>query len=317
VTTLVTGATGCLGLHLVRRLVARGDDVRALVRDGTDASALRGLGVELARGDICEDGSVRAAASGCALVFHLAGVVSHERRDWAGLHAVNVEGTRRLLAEVEPEARVLHVSSVAAIGPVAAPAERADERQELPASAATLPYAATKRAGEVAALDAAAAGRDVVVANPGFLLGPGDVHRVSTWPVTAYVRGRLRFTTAGGLSFVDARDVADGLVSLAEHGRPGERTILAAESGNVEWDVFFRLVATVSGARRRQVRLPRAFVGLAGIVPGPISAGEARAAARWWFYSGAKAERELGFRVRSLAETIADTLADQLPRQDH
>jgi dihydroflavonol-4-reductase len=309
VTTFVTGASGFLGGHLVRLLVERGDEVRALVRAETDATPLRELGVEVVRGDVREDGAVRAAADGCALVFHLAGIVSHRRSDLPLLRAVNVEATRRLLVEVEPAARVVHVSSVAAVGPIASAAQRADERQTLPASAAGLPYAATKRQGELVALAAAAAGRDVVVANPGFLLGPGDVHGVSTWPVSAYVDGKLRFVTAGGLSFVDARDAAAGLVALAEGGRAGERTILAGEAGNLAWGAFFRLVASVAGVRRRMLRVPRAAVALAALAPGPLDADEARAAARWWFYSGAKAERELGFRTRPLAETIEATLS--------
>jgi dihydroflavonol-4-reductase len=200
---------------------------------------------------------------------------------------------------------------VAAVGPVASPDRRACEEQQL-APELRLPYALTKREGELVALEAAADGRDVVVANPGFLLGPGDVHGVSTWPVSAYLAGKLRFLTAGGLSFVDARDVAAGLVVLAERGRAGERTILSSEGGNLSWQAFFDLVARVAGRRRRTVTLPPPLaVAGAALLPGPVSADEVRAAARWWFYSPAKAERELGFAVRPLAETLADTLADQ------
>jgi dihydroflavonol-4-reductase len=308
--TLVTGGTGFLGSHLVHLLAARGDRVRVLARPGAPAAGLHELGVELVEGDIEANADVRRAAAACDLVFHVAGVVSHEPRDLPRLRAVNVEGTRRLLAAVEPGARVVHVSSVAAMGPVTSPERRADERQELPAGL-RLPYAATKREGELVALEAAAAGLDVVVANPGFLLGPGDVHRVSTWPVSAYLAGKLRFVTAGGLSFVDARDVARGLLLLAEHGRAGERTILAAESGNLSWQAFFDLVARVSGKRRRAVMLPVALATLgAALLPGPVSAGEVRAASHWWFCSAAKAERELGFSARPLAETVADTIAD-------
>lgn len=314
-TILVTGATGFLGRHLVALLAEQGVRLRALVRAGTDPGPLRARGVEIVRGDVGDDDAVRAAAAGCERVFHLAGVVSHRRRDLPLLRAVNVEGTRRLLAAVEPGARVVHVSSVAAVGPVPSPERRADERHELPGAAADLPYAWTKRAGELAALEAASAGADVVVANPGFLLGPGDVHRVSTWPVFAYLAGRLRFTTAGGLSFVDARDVARGLVALADRGRAGERTILAAEAGNLGWDAFFALVAEVSGVRRRSVRLPASLaVRAAAAAPWLVHADEVRAASHWWFCDGSKAERELGFRARPLAETVADTLADSPAR---
>lgn len=310
-TTLVTGATGFLGRHLVALLAEQGVRMRALVRAGTDPGPLRGRGVEIVRGDIGDDGAVRTAAAGCERVFHLAGVVSHRRRDLPLLHAANVDGTQRLLAALEPGARVVHVSSVAAVGPVLSPEQRADEGHVFPAAATWLPYARTKRAGELAALEAARTGVDVVVANPGFLLGPGDVHRVSTWPLFAYLAGRLRFTTGGGLSFADARDVAQGLVALADRGRAGERTILATEAGNLSWDAFFALVAEVSGVRRRSVRLPASVaVRAAAAAPWIVDADEVRAASHWWFYDGSKAERELGFRARPLAETVADTLDD-------
>ena len=62
-------------------------------------------------------------------------------------------------------------------------------------------------------------GLDVVIANPGFVIGPGDVNRVSSWPIEEYLRGRLRFTVTGGLSYVDARDVVAGHLLVEEQGR--------------------------------------------------------------------------------------------------
>jgi nucleoside-diphosphate-sugar epimerase len=124
-------------------------------------------------------------------VFHLAGIVAHERRDLPRLTAVNVEGTRILLDAVEPGARLVHVSSVAAVGPGPARDRPADERQPFPDTARRLPYAATNRAGEELALAAATRGTDIVVANPGFLIGPGDVYRVSTWAIGRYLQGTL------------------------------------------------------------------------------------------------------------------------------
>ena len=68
------------------------------------------------------------------------------------------------------------------------------------------------RGREQHALRAADEGQDVVIANPGFVIGPGDVHRVSAWPIEEYLRGVLRFTVRGGLSYVDARDTVQGLL---------------------------------------------------------------------------------------------------------
>jgi nucleoside-diphosphate-sugar epimerase len=277
VTTLVTGATGFLGRHLVRQLVARGERLRALVREETDSSELSALGVEVVRRDARDRLAVRAAAGGSERVFNLAGVVSHRRRDLSRLRSTNIEATRVLLGEVEPGSRVVHVSSVAAIGPVASLDERADEQHEFPAHAFALPYSATKREAGLLAQTAARDGLDVVIANPGFLLGPGDVYRVSTWPVAAYTAGRLRFTVAGGLSFVDARDVACGLVELGHRGRTGEQTILTSRDGTLTWDAFFALDASISGIHRGQLRFPlRLAVTAARFAPWLVGTRRAR-----------------------------------------
>lgn len=308
--TLVTGATGFLGKHLVRLLMERSGAARALVRDGTDDRELRELGVEVIRGDLFDGDAVRRAASGCELVFHLAGVIGYEHGDRERQRRVNVDGVRIALEAAAPEARFLHVSSVAAIGPADRPDRPVDEDHAYPARADRYVYPQTKRAGEALVLAAAGAGRDALVANPGFLIGPGDVHRASTWPVERYLRGTLRLLVEGGLSFVDARDVATGLVALAERGRRGERTILTSREGNLSHQAFFRRVGAVTGVRRRQIVLPtRLAVAGASLVRWPVKPGEVAAAANWWFYDPAKAERELAFVTRPLDESIADTAA--------
>ncbi|MDQ3889327.1 MAG: NAD-dependent epimerase/dehydratase family protein [Actinomycetota bacterium] len=306
--TFVTGATGFLGRHLVPLLVERGDDVRALVRVETDDSWLRELGVEVVRGALLDADAVRQAAAGCELVFHAAGLVAHERGDAHRLAAVNVNGVRTILTAVDRRARLVHVASYATIGPARSREERAHEDQPYPEEAAHLPYVASKRAGERLVLDAVAAGMDAVVANPGFLLGPDDPYRVSTWPVYRYLQGTLRVHTEGGLSVADARDVAAGLLQLAERGRTGERYILTAGEGNFAWPDFFARVAAVTGVRRRMLGLPPPVVRAASrLVPWPVKPGEIEAATFWWFATAAKAERELAFQPRPVDETIADT----------
>jgi dihydroflavonol-4-reductase len=313
VSVLVTGATGFLGRHLVERLLDGGEAVRALVRPSTDASALAARGVEIVRGELFGAEEVRQAADGCRAVFHVAGLVSHERRRAADLERVNVDAVRAVLEAVDPRARFVHVSSVAAIGPAPGPDRPADERQEFPAGAARFPYAASKHAGERVVLEAAERGRHAVVANPGFLLGPGDVNRVSTWHVGRYLAGTLRVYIPGGLSNVDARDVAAGVVAVAERGRAGERYILTSREGNLSHEELFSRVAGVTGVERRMLALPPRAAALgATLLPWPVKPGEVRAAALWWFYDPAKAERELGFTTRPIDETIADTAAQYL-----
>jgi dihydroflavonol-4-reductase len=316
VPTFVTGATGFLGQHLVRELRAGGDSVRVLIRSVEAAQPLRRFGVGMFAGDVLDAESVRRAAAGCDRVFHLAGIVSHEPANLDRMREVNVEGTRTVLGAVDPGARFVHVSSVATVGFVSSPDERADESCVVE-PAAELPYATTKREGELVALEAAAAGRDVVVANPGFLLGPGDVHRVSTWPIDAYLAGKLRVITSGGLAFTDARDVAPALVTLSERGRAGERTIIANRDGNLGWDAFFRIVGRVVDGNRLMLRLPTELAAFgARWLPSPVKPWEIRAAGHWWFCDPAKAERELGLRCRPLADTIGDTIDDHDDDED-
>ena len=308
---LVTGATGFLGRHLVSALVERGDDVRAYVRPATDARALEALGVEVVRGELGDADALERAAAERELDFNAVGLVSYEWDDLARLREANVESVRRVLAAIEPGARLVHVSSAGAVGPSGAPDRLADETQPFPEAAHRNPYSVTKREAEELVLAAAADGLDAVVANPTILLGPGDVYGSSTWPVRRYLQGVLRFHTRGGASFVDARDTAAGLVALAERGRRGERYLLTSREGNLAWNEFFRRVGEATGVRRVMLPLPPAALRAAvRVVPWPVKPGQARTATEWWLFDPGKAEHELGFTTRPLAETIAATVAD-------
>ena len=319
-TTLVTGATGYLGIELVRELVVRGRPVRALVRSDQAAARLDGLPVELAHGDITDAAAVRRAVAGTQTVFHMAGVVGHRARDEQALHDVNAVAAAGLLdaAREAGVRRVVFTSTVGTMGPAASPLRPRDEGAWLIDGDDGRPdfrYARSKAAGEQAALRAARNGLDVVVTNPGFVIGPGDVNRVSSWPVEEYLRGTLRFTVRGGLSYVDARDVVAGHLLAEERGRRGERYILTSEEGNLSYPDFFARVARVSGVRRRQLRLPAGLlrrilkVGAMAHLPLPLDDQELLSSTRWWFYTPAKARAELGFETRPLDDTIRDTVA--------
>src|SRR6266511_2143837 len=129
--TLVTGASGFLGSHVARALAARGDELRLLVRRGSDLDHLADLDFERVGGDVLDRRAVRRAMEGVGRVFHLAGTTSMRHKDRDKVFELNVKGTRIVLeealaADVE---RVVHTSSVAAIGP-AKPRGTADENQQ-------------------------------------------------------------------------------------------------------------------------------------------------------------------------------------------
>ena len=312
--TLVTGAAGFLGRLLVRRLVDEGRRVRVLERRPSDA--FDGLPVERARGDVGDPASLRVAATGMEVVHNLAGVVSYDPRDDARLQAVNVDGVAHVLdaAAQAGVRRIVHVSSVAAVGMAPGPDAALDEDAPFPEAARRYAYARTKRAGEQLALDAAARGLDVVVACPAFVIGAGDVNRVSTFAVEQYLRGVLRTIVPGGLSYVGADDVVEGLLLLERSGSTGRRYILGAPDGNLSHRDFFALVGRTDGRPRRQVELPAtALVGAARAlrrlrVPLPVSPHEIENGRWYWYHTTRRAIDELGYRPRPVTEAVEATV---------
>jgi dihydroflavonol-4-reductase len=311
---LVTGASGFLGRILVARLLEEGRAVRVLERKPSDAFG--GLALERVTGDVTQPATLAAACSGAEAIYHLAGVVAYDPSDEPRLQAVNVEGTGNLLAAAKQAGtgRIVHVSSIGAVGFTEDPAQPLDEDAPFPQGAWSNRYARTKRLGEEAALRAAADGQDIVVANPGFVIGAGDVNRVSTFVIEEYLRGRLRTTVAGGLSFVDARDVVEGLLALERRGVTGRRYLLTSEDGNLTHRQCFDLAGDVDGRRRRTVELPPgllvqgARLGHALHLPVPLSPAEVEDARYYWYGTPARAIAELGFKPRPVREAMESTV---------
>jgi dihydroflavonol-4-reductase len=311
---LVTGATGFMGRVLVARLLEEGRAVRILERRPSDA--FDGLAVERVTGDVTQPETLPAACAGAETVFNLAGLLSYDARDEARLQAVNVDGVANVLAAARQagSGRVVHVSSVAGVGYTEDPARPLHEDSPFPEGAWRNHYARTKRLSEETALRAAAEGQDVVVVCPGFLLGAGDVNRINTFVVEEYLRGVLRTTVAGGISSVDVRDVADGLMAAERKGVSGRRYILTSEDGNLSHRDFFALAGEVDGKRRWTVQLPPALLipfarlGRAVRLPVPLSPEEIEAACHYWYFTPARAMAELGFRPRPVREAMEATV---------
>jgi dihydroflavonol-4-reductase len=233
------------------------------------------------------------------------------------MEAVNVGGVENVLAAAASAgvARVVHVSSVASVGMAERPEQPLDERSPFPERARRYPYVATKRRGEELALAAAAAGQDVVVACPSFVIGAGDVNRISTFVAEQYLRGALRFVTAGGLSYVDVRDVAEGLLLVERAGTAGQRYILGTPDGNLSHQQYFDLLGDVSGKRRLTLPVPApmlvpgARVLRALHVPLPVHPDELDSSRWYWYTTPARAMAELGYAPRPVREAVESTVS--------
>src|SRR3954452_4332569 len=310
----VTGATGFVGAHLARLLADRGDDVRVTYRRPETLDALKGVKFRRAKADVVDYKAMRRACRGCDVLFHTAGYVgsSPAERVWrlnAHSPLVAVEA-----AAAEGLRRVVVTSTISAIGP--ANGRPANESTEYPKDMLGLRYPDSKHAGEVAALDAGDRhGIEVVVVNPAYVLGV-PVNRAqkgenSTRTVGNYLRGRLPAVLDAPMNFVDVEDVASGHLLAADRGKPGERYILGAE--NLTWAALVDRIAELSDVHYPVMILPREVTYVARLrealgLPGVMSIEGYELMGQEWAFSSRKAERELGYRARSLDETLHATI---------
>jgi dihydroflavonol-4-reductase len=310
---LITGATGFLGQHLIERLRGR-VPLRALVRDARRAPE----GVEAVQGDVTSAGDVRRAMHGVSQVYHLAGLVSRDPRNDSLMYAVHVEGTRAV-CDAALEAGVEKVVAVSSSGTIAvghepfAHDEQSGYKQSL---VGEWSYYLSKIFAEKLAADYhARRGLPVVIVNPALLLGPGDSRDSSTKDVRLFLEGKVLAIPLGGMSIVDVRDVADGLIAAMERGRPGERYLM----GGPNW-TFRRLIEEVSriaGVRPPRIQPPFALQLWSGrvlrsLMPSLQGLDDAsiKMSALFWYVNARKAEQELGFRARDPIETLTDTVRD-------
>lgn len=319
----VTGAGGYLGLPLCRRLVERGEEVHALVRpEGRGRDDLAELGVTLHEGDVTDRYSMRVGMAGADWVLHLAGLVRAEG-DAASMRRVNVEGTGNVvsLAWKLGVGRVLHVSSMAAFGGSRDDGSPVDEggpyRERFPSL-----YGATKRGGDLAALEWRERGLKLNIVWPGLVYGPPGKPVGSNATLAAMASGKLPAIVGGDrvTSWVFLDDVVDGMVRVVDRAPPGRDFLLTGERIRVA-ELVGR-VARLGGRKPPRLRVPLVVARLlAGWLPAvyratgrrpPLDRGEVENLARHWNFEDRRAREELGWRPRGLDEGLPVTVAHLL-----
>lgn len=325
---LVTGATGFLGRHLVRTLLDHGHQVVALVR--RTASDLP-KEIEQVKGDVLDRASIdRALAANVDGVFHAAGKVSRRPEDAEELHVLHVQGTKNVIDACIANGirRVVVASTSGTIAVSDDPDFIATEDDEAPIALLNRwPYYRSKLFAEKAALEKHGAPLakgegtlEVVCVNPTILFGPGDVNGSSTEDIRLFLERKIPAVPPGGLSYVDARDAAEGMWLAMEKGVGGRRYLLGA--CNLTLKEFFARLERVSGVRGPIVPMPRApEIARAGAqilerlsgrigVPLPVDPVSLDMAQYYWYLDATRAEDELGWTPRDPTETLADTVKD-------
>jgi nucleoside-diphosphate-sugar epimerase len=314
---LVTGATGKIGHAVARALLARGDDVLALVRSPDTARRLLPPEIELVPGDVTDPASVRRAAEDCELVFNAMGLPEQWVRDTSVFDRVNAGGTRAV-AEAARDAgarRLVHTSTIDVFH--AEPGERFDESRlaDYPKGTA---YERSKQRAEEEALRMRD-GLEVTIVNPAGVYGPGPSASASFDRdlFEPLVRKRLPALPPGGCGVAYVEGVAAGHLLAAERGRDGERYILCDR--HVSLRELAECVVRVAGRGRVPPTLPVPVARTAA------AGGEAlsrvirrrpllpRGQLHFFLWNAApnsaKAQRELGFEPTPLEDGIRSTLA--------
>ena len=315
---LVTGANGFLGSWVTRALVDEGHEVYALVRPKSDLSELDGINCKYVYGDVTDIVSLLEAFKGIDTVFHLAGVIAYKGSDRALMERVNVQGTANVV-EVCREChvrRLVHLSSVVAIGGSRSSSEILDEKSEFNVHDLNLGYFETKFAAEELVKKAVAKGEiDAVILNPSTIYGPGDARKGSRKMMLKVAQGKFKFYTSGGVNVVAVQDVVKGILSAWKVGKKGERYILAGE--NILIKDLFRIIAEEAGVPAPTHHLPDQMLHLVGTIgdvmekmgfKGPLSKENAYTATMYHWFDSSKAQKELDFHPRPAREAIHNSV---------
>jgi nucleoside-diphosphate-sugar epimerase len=307
--TLVTGGTGFIGTHLLERLSAGGERVRALVRRRTVLPA----GVEPVQGDLLTGAGVSEAVRGVDTVIHLAGVTKALRT--ADYYAGNAAATGTLARTIAGRAiRFVHVSSLAAIGPSADGAPVDEDAVPHPPST----YGKSKLEAERAVREITP---DAVIVRPAVVYGPRDtdvfklLQSVSRGVVVEIAGGERRF------SAIYVKDLVDGILAAARSPRAPGRDYFLAHPATLSWSDLANTAARIMRRTPRVLTIPLplalAIGGCAELLarvtgkPSIISREKIREARfPFWTCDTSRATAELGFTAATaIGAGLAETLA--------
>jgi nucleoside-diphosphate-sugar epimerase len=317
--SLVTGATGFVGRHVVKALLAQGDAVRALVRDPARAVGLGERGVEVLRGDIRDPEAVQRSVRDVDVVYHCAAAVG-ERYTEREFRETNLEGTRRVLLTARGEGcrravllSSLHVLGIGDLDPAT---------EDLPCCYTYDPASNIKIEMERMALESArGGGTEVVILRPGVIYGPDDPHNLPKL-IASLRNGKFRFLGSRDhiVPIVHVADVVQAMLLAAQTPGAGGRIYHVTDGSRTTIGEYVDRVADLAGCARPQravsARVVRSLMPLLALArrihprfPLPIGPGPLRFLGTSRSVEVRRAREELGYTPRL---DYRDGLADAL-----
>lgn len=316
----VTGATGYIGIQLVKRLSQSGAVVHALYRSDSKAGLIQFDGVKLFKGDLLDRECLVHAMKGCTQVYHVAAFAEVWAKDPGMFHRYNVEGTLLVIeaARTAGVKRIVVTSTAGILGH--SDQDPVDENSPVPSSFFTS-YETSKYDMEQAIKSIYEPSPEIVIVNPTRVYGPGYLSKSNgmSLMIKKYLSGNWRFIPGDGErsgNYVYVEDVVSGHLLAMEKGRTGERYVLGGE--NISYMQLFDYVRESSGVRYRLYKVPLAILFAAAalmMMLSKITGKSPLIVPSWvrklthnWIVSSEKAKRELGYKPISAKEGIERTV---------
>lgn len=326
---LVTGGTGLVGSHLLAFLVKSDSKIRAIYRSQHKIESVRKVftyyfdeiesyfsKIEWVQADLTDLPSLESAFEGIQLVYHAAGMISFHPKDYWKMRKINIDGTANIVNfciahEVQ---KLCFVSSVAAIG-TAVHGGEVDEECEWSVENSNYGYAITKFGAEMEVWRGTQEGLDVVIVNPGIILGSGFWDQGSSRLFSKAYRG-ISFYTNGIKGYVAVEDVVRSMLELMHKDVTNERYIIVAE--HISFKELLDAIASGFGKKKPSIRITKLsclilwpilefFSWLSGKEP-LLTRHTAKSIHEDKLYSNRKIKQAIGIEFRSIQSTIDQTV---------
>ena len=310
---LIIGGGGFIGANLARHL-EENNVITIVHRPTTSLDNLENIRCTRLSGDINNPSFLERAVIKQDIVFNLAACSSNLPMDRELRKRINIEGAGQVADAVlrTKKARLVHVSSVAAIG-IPGKNRILDETASFNNSKDD--YALSKHLGEQAVLARVSQGLDAVIACPANVVGAFAMKKEQRANFHAIASGKLRIYPPGGVCLVGVEDVIQGLVLCAHRGVAGHRYIIGGE--NIPYRKYFAAIAAATGGTAPSIRLPRLLIYCIGIIANmlcrmgirpPLSRDTCDMIRRNLYFSSQRAVNELGYHFSGAEQVIMNTV---------
>ena len=318
--TLITGATGFVGSAVLRELLKKEHQIKALVRRSSVLDNLKNLDVEIVYGDLKDKDSLKRCLKDCKHLFHVAA----DYRLWVPkakeIYENNVNGTENLMVEalnlgIE---KIVYTSSVAVLGK-SIEGDIADEKTPVNIDQMIGHYKKSKYLAEEKVKELYKTKKlPVVIVNPAAPVGPRDIKPTPTGKmILDAATGKIPAYLDTGLNIVHVDDVAKGHIQAFNKGKLGERYILGGE--NLTFKEILEMISNLCGHNPPKIQLPKKplypigylfeiFARLFNLKNPMLTVDMIRMAEKKMFFSSEKAKKELNYRYKSAKIALKDAI---------